>query len=168
MLRRSPFSAVCPNAAERFNDPRPTDTDILQKSDTAACSQRHSEVLTFLESTTLRFVANSKAKFSRSSEAPRYGEILKTDRILTPRQNFNFPQGTAPPVKVCSSQTFHRNVWEGEFCSGLLKGEAVLVASPRNAFAFLTPCSVFLVIKGGFALCGGRQGGAAPLTPASL
>ena len=55
----------------------------------------------------------------------------------------------------------------GSICSGLLKGEAVLYASPRNAFAFLTPCSVFLY-KGDFAVCGQRQGGFTPLTPTTF
>ena len=45
----------------------------------------------------------------------------------------------------------------GEVCLRLSQGEAFLVASPRNAVAFLTPCSVFLY-KGDFALCGGRRG----------
>ena len=42
-----------------------------------------------------------------------------------------------------------------------------MVAPPRNAFAFLTPCSVFLY-KGDFAVCGQRPKGSALWKPATF
>ena len=65
------------------------------------------------------------------------------------------------------SKTFHWNVFEGKFVRGCQKGERSW-SLPLEMLSHFSPLAPFFGYKGDFALCGGRQGGAAPLTPATF
>ncbi|WP_432651756.1 hypothetical protein, partial [Huintestinicola sp.] len=70
-------------------------------------------------------------------------------------------------AEIASSKTFHRNVFEGKLSQPLYKGRRSC-SPPLEMLSHFSPLAPFLKDKGDFAVCGRRQGGAAPLTPATF
>ena len=80
--------------------------------------------------------APQKPDFAAKSQRPAKFQCL--DKVRHPCESSFVPN--VPPERL-----------RGGVCLRLSQGEAFLVASPRNAVTFLTPCSVFFVYKGDFA-----------------